>query len=157
MDQDETQLLMMSWMKPVIRKRWVSTFRFQATRNVWSRIFPYNYTKSLSLSRYYWKVLLCSNGKGDCMGMLGWWFLANSCNQRKLQISTGYPKQKPHLQYRKQGLMIHPYCSPFWLKVVSPGSFRTNFTDSAQIVKNIKQINCLFSWQILICIVKLNS
>jgi len=38
LDLDETQHNMRFWMRPAVRKRWGSTFRIHATRDVWSRI-----------------------------------------------------------------------------------------------------------------------
>ena len=37
-DQDEIQFSARFWMMPAVRKRWGSTFRFQAIRDVWSKI-----------------------------------------------------------------------------------------------------------------------
>ena len=43
-------------------------------------------------------------------------YLAIFCNQKNLPVSVGYPKAKPYLQFRKQGLIFHPYALP-WFKV----------------------------------------
>jgi hypothetical protein len=61
-DQDETQFRMKFWIRPADRKRWGSTFRFQETRDVWSRIFLCIYLKLLSLSRICPKALHCVEG-----------------------------------------------------------------------------------------------
>ena len=50
-DRDETKLRMRSWMRSTVRKRWGSTFRFYATRDVWSRIVLCIYLNLSPLSR----------------------------------------------------------------------------------------------------------
>ena len=52
------------------------------------------------------EVKLWNGGKGFI-------HIANIWNQDKMHVSSGYQKRKPHLQYRKQGRMIHPYALPF--------------------------------------------
>ena len=36
-----------------------------------------------------------------------------NCSYFNIQVHSGYPKQKPHLQNRKQGLIIYSYTLPF--------------------------------------------
>ena len=48
-------------MRPAVRKRWCSTFRFHATWKIWSRIILCIYLKFSSLSRICWTELHCSD------------------------------------------------------------------------------------------------